>query len=253
MLELDNRFFVSPFCPLLFVYSAQQFPPCFWKKGFVNMPQYAHSIPFTTPFITGARGSVNPFKNTSSSSPVSLTVSPSLKTPSFLGESGTYSFRICPPDNQSTSGPNLPGVELPGGFTLIQLPKPAPESENTTNSGVNKALSQKEILLNLIKGRGSHAPLSCLDAVTGSRDLLRSKLVEPEPPYEVHAPLMVEKDGAEKIPKEEREESNISQVENASEDSDSSDTSDTSDYCGEDVSVRNTKCLHIQANICFSN
>ncbi|XP_034084533.1 MAX gene-associated protein isoform X1 [Gymnodraco acuticeps] len=210
---------------------AQEFPPCFWKKGFVNMPQYAHSIPFTTPFITGARGSIKPFKNTSSSSPVSLTVSPSLKTPSFLGESGTYSFRICPPDNQSTSGPNLPGVELPGGFTLIQLPKPSSESENTTNSGVNKALSQKEILLNLIKGRGSHAPLSCLDAVTGSRDLLRSKLVEPEPPYEVHAPLMVEKDGAEKIPKEEREESNISQVDNASEDSDSS---DTSDYCGED-------------------
>ncbi|KAM4633750.1 MAX gene-associated protein [Polymixia lowei] len=78
-------------------------------------------------FVSGRKGSVT-FHNTSSS-PVSLTVSPVLKTPSFLGESGTYSFRICPPPaNQGSRDPGKtppgpPGVTLPGGFTLIQLPK----------------------------------------------------------------------------------------------------------------------------------
>nr|XP_046155146.1 kinesin-like protein KIF21A [Oncorhynchus gorbuscha] len=64
--------------------------------------------------------------------PLSLTVSSSLKTPSFLGQTGTYSFRICPPTagDQGSRGPGQgtvggpAGVSLPGGFTLIQLPKP---------------------------------------------------------------------------------------------------------------------------------
>ncbi|XP_026174520.1 MAX gene-associated protein isoform X2 [Mastacembelus armatus] len=86
------------------------------------------------------RSLVHPSTNTSTSSPVSLTVSPSLKTPSFLAQSGTYSFRICPPANQSTRGQNLPGVTLPGGFTLIQLPKPGgdgamKQSENMAEPG----------------------------------------------------------------------------------------------------------------------
>lgn len=58
-----------------------------------------------------------------SATPVSLTVSPSLKAPSFLGQKGTYSFRLCPPDHEDR---RLPGVSLPGGFTLIQLNKPDP-------------------------------------------------------------------------------------------------------------------------------
>ncbi|KAK5853185.1 hypothetical protein PBY51_006996 [Eleginops maclovinus] len=180
---------------------AQQFPPDFWKKGFINIPQYSHNIPFSTPFFAGRRSSVKPFQNTSTSSSVSLTVSPSLKTPSFLGQSGTYSFRICPPDNQSATGPNLPGVELPGGFTLIQLPKPTVD----------------ELHQNLRTPQ------------TRPTDLLRSKLVEPEPPYEVYAPLIVDNKCALNIPKEEREETNISQLDITSEDS----SSDTSDYCGE--------------------
>ncbi|XP_029966803.1 uncharacterized protein mgab isoform X2 [Salarias fasciatus] len=64
-----------------------------------------------------------PLQSGSSPSPISLTVSPSLKSPSFLEQSGTYSFRICPPSNQSAGAQKLPGVSLPGGFTLIQLPQ----------------------------------------------------------------------------------------------------------------------------------
>ncbi|KAM9421939.1 uncharacterized protein ACWYII_021802 isoform 2-T6 [Salvelinus alpinus] len=81
-------------------------------------------------FITGQSGAFTP-SQTSSSSPVSLTISSSLKTPSFLGQIGTYSFRICSPiaGDQGTRGPGKgtmegpAGVALPGGFTLIQLPK----------------------------------------------------------------------------------------------------------------------------------
>ncbi|KAL0967708.1 hypothetical protein UPYG_G00255840 [Umbra pygmaea] len=79
-------------------------------------------------FITGPSGALS--LSQSSSSPVSLTVSSSLKTPSFLGHTGTYSFRICPPPagDQGSKGQGsaegTAGVALPGGFTLIQLPKP---------------------------------------------------------------------------------------------------------------------------------
>ncbi|XP_072305358.1 uncharacterized protein mgab [Eucyclogobius newberryi] len=67
-------------------------------------------------------------------SPISITVSPSLKTPSFLGQKGSFSFRICPPDSEACK---LPGVPLPGGFTMIQLPKPAPDK--TPHSDKNSA------------------------------------------------------------------------------------------------------------------
>ncbi|XP_028997269.1 MAX gene-associated protein-like isoform X2 [Betta splendens] len=110
----------------------------------------------STMFFSNQRNPVSPFQNRSSTSPVSLTVSPSLKTPSFLAQSGTYSFRICPPSNQSTKGQTLPGVSLPGGFTLIQLPKPVAgeaekqsDSVNLTNiSGVDEDQAQKCSLLN---------------------------------------------------------------------------------------------------------
>ncbi|XP_031656364.1 MAX gene-associated protein isoform X2 [Oncorhynchus kisutch] len=83
-------------------------------------------------FIMGQLGAITPSQTPSSSSPLSLTVSSSLKTPSFLGQTGTYSFRICPPTagDQGSRGPGQgtvggpAGVSLPGGFTLIQLPKP---------------------------------------------------------------------------------------------------------------------------------
>lgn len=66
-------------------------------------------------------------QNSSMSLSNSLTVSPSLKNPAFLAQSGTYSFRICPPSNQPVGAQNPPGVVLPGGFTLIELPKPGPD------------------------------------------------------------------------------------------------------------------------------
>ncbi|KAM9779041.1 MAX gene-associated protein isoform 4-T6 [Syngnathus typhle] len=89
---------------------------------------------------------INPFQRTPRS-PVSLTVSPSLKTPSFLSQSGTYTFRICPPSYSGEKDKNLSSVNLPGGFSLIRLPKPAgpnePKSqaaqEGTSNGSVMAA------------------------------------------------------------------------------------------------------------------
>lgn len=186
------------------------------------------------------------------SSPVSLTVSPSLKTPSFLGQTGTYSFRICPPANQGTRGENLPGVTLPGGFTLIQLPKPGADgaeqqsgSVNTTNmAGVNKAPTINFGHL----AADSDANWLGLDTFTGAKDLSSSRSVEPGSSPE----LMCE----EKMPSVESDEAISRQVESnldiASEDL----SSDSSDYCGEgdeDVSMRTKKCFCLQLNICFSN
>ncbi|CAL8315935.1 unnamed protein product [Merluccius merluccius] len=93
---------------------------------------HTHSSPASQPIksvTTSLRGAMRPACSTSYSSPVSITVSRSLKKPSFLAQSGTYSFRICPPvANQGPAGTNgstrhPAGVTLPGGFTLIQLPK----------------------------------------------------------------------------------------------------------------------------------
>ncbi|XP_037837560.1 uncharacterized protein magl isoform X2 [Kryptolebias marmoratus] len=79
------------------------------------------------------------FQTSSATSPVSLTVSSSLKNPLFLGQSGTYSFRICPPSNQAAGGQNPPGVALPGGFTLVDLPKPGADSADGTNGAAGRA------------------------------------------------------------------------------------------------------------------
>ncbi|XP_053301535.1 MAX gene-associated protein [Pleuronectes platessa] len=97
-----------------------------WKKGSTTFPQNSQNssnVIAVKQFISNHLSSVSHVQNSSKSSPVSLTVSPSLKSPSFLGQSGTYSFRICPPANESTRGQNPPGVALPGGFTLIDLPR----------------------------------------------------------------------------------------------------------------------------------
>lgn len=92
-------------------------------------PKPASATLNSTTLNPGQRIAPGPFQR---SSPVSLTVSPSLKTPSFLGQKGTYSFRIRPPDNED---PSLPGVQLPGGFTLIHLPTP------TTNTAANQHIN----------------------------------------------------------------------------------------------------------------
>ncbi|XP_035472963.2 MAX gene-associated protein isoform X1 [Scophthalmus maximus] len=119
-------------------------------------PQISSSFKAVQSFISSQLSSGRPFLSSSTSSPVSLTVSPALKTPNFLGQRGTYSFRICPPAGQSTRGQNPPGITLPGGFTLIELPKPGAssttqrsETVNTTNvAGVDKSLPHKDALFN---------------------------------------------------------------------------------------------------------
>uniref|UniRef100_A0A8C9ZJ68 BHLH domain-containing protein n=2 Tax=Sander lucioperca TaxID=283035 RepID=A0A8C9ZJ68_SANLU len=206
--------------------------PDSWRKGSINLPQHSQNSSTIKPFVVGPRSSVSPFQNSSTSSPVSLTVSPSLKTPSFLGQSGTYSFRICPPANQGTRGQNLQGVTLPGGFTLIQLPKPgadgaSSESVNTTNTaGVDKGRPQKNALLNFGNvAADTDANCLSLDALTGTKDLLSSKSVEPG----ISPQLKCD----EKMPTGKSDETNNRKVESnldiASEDL----SSDSSDYCGE--------------------
>ncbi|KAM7368132.1 hypothetical protein PAMP_014379 [Pampus punctatissimus] len=154
----------------------QLLQPGSWDKGSITLPQ--HSENFST---------INPVLNSSTSSPVSLTVSPSLKTPSFLGQSGTYSFRICPPTIQSTRGQNLPRVTLPGGFTLIQLPKPGADGASTQQSeagnttdmdSIGKAQTQKDSLFTF-----SHSKIRKwlgLNTFNGAKDPSSGSSVEPD-------------------------------------------------------------------------
>ncbi|XP_067429478.1 MAX gene-associated protein isoform X2 [Thunnus thynnus] len=210
--------------------------PDSWKKGSIILPQQSQNSSTINPvqiFASGQRSTVNPFQNSSTSSPVSLTVSPSLKTPSFLGQSGTYSFRICPPANQSTRGPNLPGITLPGGFTLIQLPKPGAdgaltqqsEAGNTTNmDSIGKAQPQKDSLFTF-----DHSKIKNwlgLDTFNGAKDLSSSRSVEP-----VTAPeLMCD----ERMPSDEANSRLVAREVESNMDIASEDlSSDSSDYCGD--------------------
>ncbi|XP_047243375.1 uncharacterized protein magl isoform X2 [Girardinichthys multiradiatus] len=119
--------------------------------------------------------------SSSTSSPVSLTVSPSLKSPSFLAKSGTYSFRICPPSTQADGGQRPGGVALPGGFTLIQLPKPgaegAGEKAKPLDATGNTSAENKDRVSNL-----SHLAREWVgfDTFSKVRTLLSSDLPEPD-------------------------------------------------------------------------
>ncbi|KAM7395685.1 hypothetical protein PAMA_007111 [Pampus argenteus] len=156
--------------------SVQLLQPDSWNKGSITLPQHSEKS-----------STINPILNSSTSSPVSLTVSPSLKTPSFLGQSGTYSFRICPPANQSTRGQNLPRVTLPGGFTLIQLPKPGADGASTQQSeagnttdmdSIGKAQTQKDSLFTF-----SHSKIKKwlgLNTLNGAKDPSSGSSVEPD-------------------------------------------------------------------------
>ncbi|XP_071334903.1 MAX gene-associated protein isoform X4 [Trachinotus anak] len=214
-----------------------QFQPDSWRKRFTTLLQQSQNsstINRVQSFISSQLSLVSPFQSSSTSSPVSLTVSPSLKTPSFLGQSGTYSFRICPPTNRSTRGQNLPGVALPGGFTLIQLPKPGadgaaqPETVNTTKmAAIDKARPQRDALLNFGRlAANLDANWLGLDTVNEGKDLSTSGSVEPGSSSE----LICE----EKMLSDESDEANCKQAEShldiASEDL----SSDSSDYCGDE-------------------
>ncbi|KAK9531787.1 hypothetical protein VZT92_011192 [Zoarces viviparus] len=205
----------------------QIFLPDVWMKGSIDSST-------VDPFASGIRSSVMPFQNSSTSSPVSLTVSPALKTPSFLGQSGTYSFRICPPANQGTRGQKLPGITLPGGFTLIQLPKhgadgAASEAVNTTNMpAVDKARPQKDAVVNFgHSAADSDAKWLGLKPCAAAKDLPSSTSVQPGPSPELLCDV--------KIPSQENDETNSRQVESTPDISseDFSSDSDSSDYYGE--------------------
>ncbi|XP_068433805.1 MAX gene-associated protein isoform X2 [Clinocottus analis] len=223
------------------------FPPEPSTKGSANV--------LPTPLASGRRssGGGGGFQKSLPSSPVSLTVSQSLKTPSFLGQSGTYSFRICPPANEGTRGQKLPGVPLPGGFTLIELPQPgadgaASETANaaTANApGVEKARPRREAMFNLGRlAADSDASWRGLNTGAAAMDLSSCTSVESRSSPELVSHVMV--------PSEESDETNSMQVESnreiASEDlssdsdsesdsdsdSESSDSdSDSSDYGAE--------------------
>ncbi|XP_022050114.2 MAX gene-associated protein [Acanthochromis polyacanthus] len=198
-----------------------------WKKGPVSLSQTSQNSSSVKP--------AQSLVSSSSSSPVSLTVSPALKSPSFLGQSGTYSFRICPPSNQASGGQKLPGVTLPGGFTLIQLPKPRadgadsqqsePQSTtNTTNAG--DVPPQKEGAVNFSR---LAAELISLNTQEKVRRLLSSKTVESgssEPICEekTTSDESDEANGRKTIKQED------SSINNVSEDF----SSDSSDYSGDE-------------------
>ncbi|CAJ1077414.1 MAX gene-associated protein [Xyrichtys novacula] len=138
-----------------------------------TMPNNSPSLTSTNSvqsFIDKQLSSASPFQSISASSPVSLTVSPSLKTPSFLAQRGTYSFRICPPANQGTEGKNFPGVPLPGGFTLVQLPKPKRERASQWSQSVPP---QRPGLSN--SGRSAPVPdVRWLDVFARAQEVIKS-------------------------------------------------------------------------------
>ncbi|KAI3363786.1 hypothetical protein L3Q82_001394 [Scortum barcoo] len=210
--------------------------PCQPDPQRLTLPQHSQNSsdnPVQT-FVSSQRSSSSAFQSSSVSSPVSLTVSPSLKTPSFLGQSGTYSFRICPPANQGAEGQNRNGVTLPGGFTLIQLPKPGAdgvkqesESANTTNvPHMDKVQPQKNALFNFSQLLAdSDANWLGLDTFTGVKDLLGRTSAEAGSSPE----LMCD----EKMPPDESDETS-SRLMGSNLDMTLGDlSSDSSDYCGE--------------------
>ncbi|XP_005917749.1 MAX gene-associated protein isoform X2 [Haplochromis burtoni] len=181
------------------------FPPCLQSKGRISLGQQSQkssNISSVQSLSSFQHNSDSSFQSSSSSSPVSLTVSQSLKSPSFLGQSGTYSFRICPPSNQGTGGQKLPGVSLPGGFTLIQLPAPGADGA-AQQSGHLKAsnMANNDVLLQKDGAAGCPAA----DTVNAVKSSLSSKLAEPGSSPELVC------DG--KIPSDEGDEANGKQAE----------------------------------------
>lgn len=170
----------------VFFFSDQLSKPDSLKKEFITLLQPSPSSSTIKPvhsFLSGQNGAISSLQSSSVTSPVSLTVSPSLKTPSFLGQRGTYSFRICPPSNQGARGQNAPGVLLPGGFTLIQLPKHGADgsAQQQSDSAPNTATVNKPWSPNW----------SGVDALLRAKDLLNTKAGELVSP-----PVLVKKEAS---------------------------------------------------------
>lgn len=156
--------------PIFFFFLGKQSELGSSEKGFVTLLLPPQSAPSKNPvqtFATGDLGQSTTFQNSSTASTVSLTVSPSLKTPSFLGQSGTFSFRICPPTNQGPKSQTQQRLLLPGGFTLIQLP-----SQNA--DGDSQQLQCENT------GGAAHLKQIGMDIAAKAKELLSGKMVKPE-------------------------------------------------------------------------
>ena len=131
---------------------------------------------------------------------------------------------------------------MPGGFKLIQLPKPQTDGDtqqsengNTANTaGVDKPLSQKDVLFNSYRlATDLDANWLGVDTLNEGKDLSRSGSVEPGSSPELTCD--------EKMPSDESHEANSRQLESNLDIASEGLSSDDSDYCGEvdqDVSLR---------------
>lgn len=167
---------------MFLLFSDQLSKPDSLKKEFTTLLQPSPSSSTIKPvrsFLSGQHGAISSLQSSSVTSPVSLTVSPSLKTPSFLGQSGTYSFRICPPSNQGTKDLNTKGVVLPGGFTLIQLPKHGADEPAQQQSDSATATNTAWVT------KPWPSKWSGVDTLLRSKDLLNTKAGELESPPEI--------------------------------------------------------------------
>lgn len=157
-----------PFIFFFFYFLGKQLELGSSEKGFVTLLLPPQSAPSTNPvqtLATGDLGQGTTIQNSSTASAVSLSVSPSLKTPSFLGQSGTFSFRICPPTNQSPQSQTQPGLLLPGGFTLIQLPSQNADGDSQLLQCENGAAHLQQIGTNI---------------AAKAKELLSGNMVKPE-------------------------------------------------------------------------
>ncbi|XP_008303456.1 muscle M-line assembly protein unc-89-like, partial [Stegastes partitus] len=196
---------------------AQSFQRDSWMKGSSSLQQPSQTFSSIKPVQSFASS-----HRSSTSSPVSLTVSPALKSPSFLGQSGTYSFRICPPSSQGSADQKLPGVSLPGGFTLIQLPKPEADSLQSEPQSTTNTPPQKEGALDFSR---LAAELIGLNSREKMRRLLSSKPEESGSSSQRICEEKTASDGRRLTVKQEE-----SSIDVASEDF----SSDSSDYSGDE-------------------
>lgn len=201
------------------------------KKSFVALLLPPQSTPSNNPVQTLATGELGPstsFQNSSTSPAVSLTVSPSLKTPSFLGQSGTFSFRICPPTNQGDKSQTQQGVLLPGGFTLIQLP-----TQNTVRDSQQLQCEKT--------GGEAHLNRLGLDIAAKAKEVLSGRMVKAE---FFRIPTC-----DDNMSSEESIDAN-KQVESGGNDSESSDYSEEGDEVQKKTSESEINCTYADLCVC---
>ncbi|XP_028253501.1 MAX gene-associated protein [Parambassis ranga] len=214
--------------------TVQFFQPFSWRSRTITSPQLSqNSTVDNQSFFSRQSSSASSVLNSSTSSPVVLTVSPSLKSPSFLGQSGTYSFRICPPSNQGTKDQKLPGVSLPGGFMLIHLPKPGEGGAAQQSAPLNMTSEASRADATIRKdGMLTFSRLAAewlgVDSLKDARSLKRNKPAEPGTAPELSCHMKIPSDESDETSSRQQVDSNL---DIASEDL----SSMSSDYSGEEL------------------